>query len=107
MKKEYHKLVRDRIPEILEQKHLLYEVRTLKAHEKMPALLQKLLEEAEELRAASPEERVAELADVAEVMDALCHEFGVSWEQVCAIQEQKRRDRGGFEEGYVLEWVEE
>ncbi len=48
----YGKLVRDRIPEIIEAEGLTAKVRVLDEPELIPALTAKLVEEAEELRRA-------------------------------------------------------
>lgn len=57
----------------------------------------KLLEEADEVvRARDQKELVGELADVFEVIDALCALHGIAKEEVVAAQAAKREERGGF-----------
>jgi len=58
------KLVRDRIPEIIEAAGKTATVRVLDEAELIPALISKLAEEAEELRHAEPDDRLGELASV-------------------------------------------
>ncbi len=59
----------------------------------------KMLEEAQEVFAAqSHNELIGELADVLEVMNALCAAGGISWNEVVSAQETKRRERGGFDD---------
>ncbi len=87
----YTKLVRDKIPEILDAKGILYEKRIASLEEYKTALIQKLLEEATEFaEAGSPEE----LADVMEVVVALRElpEFATVEE----LRIAKREERGGF-----------
>ena len=63
------KLVRDRIPEIIEAAGGQATARLLDQAERLPALLAKLQEESDELRAAaSPAVQSEELADVLEVL---------------------------------------
>ena len=63
------KLVRDRIPEIIEAAGGQATARLLDQAERLPALLAKLQEESDELRAAaSPAGQSEELADVLEVL---------------------------------------
>jgi len=69
--KEYHKLVRDRIPEIIRKSGNECEVVILSDAEYCQALRQKLMEEAGEAAEANGEDLVAELADLYEVIDAL------------------------------------
>ncbi len=72
------------------------------------ALVAKLLEEAQELLAATdPDDVKAELADLLEVVRAMAGVTGVAWTEVEAAASEKRQRRGGFEDGAVLvgtEW---
>ena len=71
------------------------------------SLLAKVVEEAEELRAAGPrEDAIKDLADVIEVLEALLHIEGIDVEQVRAVQAGRREARGGFERRYRLRWTE-
>jgi predicted house-cleaning noncanonical NTP pyrophosphatase (MazG superfamily) len=66
--------------------------------------LEKLLEESREvMNAKNREEVVKELADVLEVCDALLVQYGISREEISAIKEQKKRERGGFEKRIILD----
>lgn len=106
MRKEYKKLVRDRIPEIIRQNGLQCEVLTLTEAEYRQALRQKLMEEAQEAAAASEANLVTELADLYEVMDTLMKTYKIDRELVIAEQERRRSDRGGFEKRIQLLWTE-
>ena len=94
------KLVRDRIPEIIRQGGGSPEVTVLTSEELLTALMDKLLEEAHELRGANPRSRVEEMADVLEVVQALLSHLDS--EQVIQVQTEKLRERGGFEKGFFL-----
>ena len=103
----YEKLVRDRIPEIMDREGVRYEVGTLDPDAFREALLAKVVEEAGELRvAASRGEVVEEIADVCEVLDALMALEGIDAGEVREAQTARRRDRGGFERRLVLRWTE-
>ena len=107
MRITYEKLVRDRIPEMMDREGVRYEVGTLDPDAFRQALLAKVVEEAEELReAASRDEVVKEIADVYEVLDALMAFEGIDAGEVRAGQAARRRDRGGFERRLVLRWTE-
>lgn len=88
--KTYNKLVRDRIPEMIEADGKTCEVEVLSDAAFLKALLDKLVEEAQEARDASPSERMTELADVFEVMDAVMRAEGVSEFDVRVVQRQRR-----------------
>ena len=65
-------------------------------------MLAKLVEEAQEVQAASPEELVTELADVLEVFDSILAIYGLTLAQVQAIQQQRYQTRGGLKAAYSL-----
>ena len=98
----HNKLVRDRIPEIIAATGRRPVVRELDAAAVRDALRAKLAEEAEELRLAPDDDVPGELADLLEVVRALATEYGVSWDQVCAAADEKRVERGGFDQRLFL-----
>lgn len=93
----YDKLVRDRIPEILSEKGILYEQRVASDEEYKIELIKKLNEEALEFSlAGNPEE----LADVLEVIEALRQL--PEYSRVVELQEKKREERGAFSKRLIL-----
>ena len=93
----YNKLVRDKIPELLDSKGISYEKRIASTEEYRVELVKKMQEEAAEFaEAGSPEE----LADILEVADAL--RKLPEYQDVVALQQKKRKERGGFEERLIL-----
>ena len=67
----------------------------------------KLLEEADEVRVAqSRDELMGELADIYEVFSSLCILRNFSKEEIIAIQEKKRAERGGFDERKFVDTAE-
>ncbi len=93
----YNKLVRDRIPGILDAKGIAYEKRIASAEEYKAELIKKLQEEAAEFAEAGD---AAELADVLEVVEAL--KRLPEYADVERIRLEKREERGGFEERIIL-----
>jgi predicted house-cleaning noncanonical NTP pyrophosphatase (MazG superfamily) len=106
MRREYHKLVRDRIPDIIRQEGRTCEVESLPPDEFRRALLEKLLEEAQEVVQASPDELSIELADLYEVIDEVMELHQIDQDSVLAIQKQRRAERGGFTKRLRLPWSE-
>lgn len=93
----YNKLVRDKIPKILDGKNVPYEKRIASSEEYRSELIKKLQEEAAEFsEAGAPEE----LADVLEVIEAL--RKLPEYADVEKIRQQKRDERGGFDERIIL-----
>ncbi|MEU4534474.1 nucleoside triphosphate pyrophosphohydrolase [Streptosporangium sp. NPDC023825] len=60
------------------------------------ALLEKLFEEAAELREAPAAEVAEEVADVLEVLRAVAHVHGYGWADIEKVAEAKRAERGAF-----------
>ncbi len=100
------KLVRDRIPELIETGGGHPVTRVLDAAGFRRALVAKLVEEAREAQDASADELPAELADVLEVLCALIEDIGMTWEDLTRLADRKRGQRGGFARRLFLESVE-
>ncbi|WP_058302945.1 nucleoside triphosphate pyrophosphohydrolase [Gorillibacterium timonense] len=99
----YNKLVRDRIPQIIEESGSSPRTRILSDDEYGQHLQIKLREETEEyFSAATSQEALEEMADMLEVMRALAVRHGASWGQLEAIRAKKAEARGGFEERVYL-----
>ena len=106
MRVDYHKLVRDRIPQIIGSRGDHAVTRALDEASYQDALLAKPVEEAQEASSARAEELPTELADVLEVLQALTKTLGMSWEQLLALAAAKRTRRDGFKGRIFLEYVE-
>lgn len=102
MVKEYNKLVRDRIPEIIHQSGNQCEIAVLSDPEYKQALRVKLIEEAKEVAEAEEEDLVTELADLYEVIDALMASYGIKGDRVLNAQAKRRETRGGFAQKIML-----
>jgi predicted house-cleaning noncanonical NTP pyrophosphatase (MazG superfamily) len=107
MRVEYRKLVRDLIPQIIEADGRLPATRVLGGEDYRDALLAKLLEEAAEAHDASADHLPAELADVVEVVTALLRTLGMTWDELLALAERKREERGGFTGRIYLEYIDQ
>ncbi len=103
MKKVFNKLVRDKIPAIIEADNFTPKTRILDDAEFRTELDRKLEEEcAEVLAAENTTERQEELADVYEILRAMSKLEGVTIEDIAKIADQKREKRGGFDEKIYL-----
>lgn len=99
----YNKLVRDRIPAIIQQAGKLPKTTVLDQVRYVEELKVKLLEEANELRKADEQnEVVEEAADLLEVLYALLDAKGITLEDIEHVRRQKKKERGGFEERFFL-----
>ncbi|HEY1867712.1 MAG TPA: nucleoside triphosphate pyrophosphohydrolase [Candidatus Cybelea sp.] len=103
--KQYNKLVRDRIPEIIKRAGKTPKYHTLNDEDFKASLKRKAVEEAEELLAANDESLRKELADLAEVLDALLGSYGISSDEIAAIRKARNTERGAFAEQIFLESV--
>ncbi|MCR4616655.1 MAG: nucleoside triphosphate pyrophosphohydrolase [Lachnospiraceae bacterium] len=101
--KVYNKLVRDKIPEIIERDGKTCKTSILSEEDYIAALEQKLNEEVAEYQA---DKNLEEMADVLEVLWALCIAKGYTLEELENLRAQKADKRGGFEKKIFLETVE-
>jgi predicted house-cleaning noncanonical NTP pyrophosphatase (MazG superfamily) len=97
------KLVRDKIPEKIDQRQEMRVTRKIEGNLRKGFLLSKLIEEALEVREASDQsQKIEELADLYEVFRAIAEAEGVALETICQAADQKKGKAGGFEQGLVL-----
>ena len=101
--KVYNKLVRDKIPEIIEEDGKNCKTRILSDEEYIAALEAKLNEEVAEYQA---DKNLEEMADVLEVLQAICIARGYSLEELEALRAKKANERGGFAKKIFLDSVE-
>lgn len=95
--KVYNKLVRDRIPEIIEKDNLEVVTQYLSKDEVLVHLKTKLLEEGNELiEAESTEDIVVEAADVLEVLYSILNELNIDVKEVEEVRKARAEKRGGF-----------
>lgn len=95
----YNKLVRDKIPDIIESEGKRTITTILEKDEYYKALVTKLHEEVQEF---TESDSIEEIADILEVINAILAVKGATNEQACMIQEKKRTERGGFEKRIIL-----
>ena len=102
----YKKLVRDRIPEIILSKGETPITRILSDAEYTEELEKKLHEEYLEVLDAEGENRIEELADMLEVMEALASVENKTLDDVLSVKAKKQEKRGAFKDKIYLEDVE-
>ncbi|MCA1318385.1 nucleoside triphosphate pyrophosphohydrolase [Bacillus tianshenii] len=104
----YNKLVRDKIPQIIEATGKKYTTEILNDQDYIKYLKEKSYEELDEYCAAQTnEEAVEELADLLEIIHALASNHGSSIEEVEKVRQEKAEKRGGFHEKIFLVEVED
>lgn len=103
MTKTPNKLVRDRVPEIIEADGGSAVTRTLTAAQFFDALHDKLIEEVGELKeAADREDVIAKAAGIIEVVTAICDMHGVQMSEVARRQTLERGALGTFTDRIFL-----
>lgn len=107
MKHIYNKLIRDRIPEIIENDHKTCVTRILNDEEYLKCLKSKLLEECNEVINAEGEDIKKEIADVLEVLEALENTLHIDQQEIMSIKEKKAHNNGAFDKKIYLEYVED
>lgn len=97
--KVYDKLVRDRIPEIIESSGNKCEIEVVSDEVALEYLYKKLNEEVSELL---EDKNLDEIADVMEVLFAIGSKYGYSEEDILDRRNEKKDVRGGFEDNLIL-----
>lgn len=98
--KVYNKLVRDRIPEIIEKDSKVPITRILNDDEYISELNKKLEEEVKEYL---EENKIEELADIVEVIYGILNSKNVSIEEFEKVRKNKVEKRGAFLKRIFLE----
>ena len=98
----WDKLVRDRIPEIIQGAGKTPIIRTLNDEEFVAALKLKLVEETSELITAEGVDIAGEVADVLEVVSAFCDAVGISQQEIDKARSSKAKARGTFRDRVFL-----
>lgn len=97
--KVYDKLVRDRIPEIIEASGNKCEIAVVSDEVALEYLYKKLNEEVGELL---EDKNLDEIADCLEVLFAIGAKYGYSEDDVLGRRNEKKLERGGFEDNLIL-----
>ncbi|MBI3251622.1 MAG: nucleoside triphosphate pyrophosphohydrolase [Candidatus Andersenbacteria bacterium] len=97
---KYNKLVRDKIPAIVKKSGGKAIYHTANHEEYSQKLKEKLTEEVIEFLKS---EKLEELADIIEVVEALALLKKSTLKNVLTLKQKKRRERGGFTKRIILE----
>jgi predicted house-cleaning noncanonical NTP pyrophosphatase (MazG superfamily) len=92
--------VRDKIPEIIKNDGKTPIIEILSNEDYLKELDKKLNEEVAEYQA---DKSIEEMADVLEVLFAICEGRGHTVEELLQVRESKREKRGGFKD--KIYWV--
>ena len=97
--KIYDKLVRDRIPEIIETSGKKCDIEVVSDEIALEYLYKKLNEEVSELL---EDKNLDEICDCLEVLFAIGKKYGYSEKDLVDRRNEKKNSRGGFEKNIVL-----
>lgn len=96
----YNKLIRDKIPELLDQKGINYKTHIAEDEEYWLKLKEKLLEEVTEF---NDSENIEELADIFEVIEAIISYKKFNHVSIESTRNSKAEERGRFNKRIILE----
>ena len=111
--KIYDKLVRDNIPKILKQSKVKYKIEKCPPEKEATYITKKLVEEVQELVNAmmtspdDPQQILSECADIYTVLIRLAALYDIEETDVLEFETLKTETNGGFEDAWILKWVEE
>lgn len=95
----YNKLVRDKIPSIIESNGKAALIKVASGTELLELLNRKLKEEMQEFKESGNTE---ELADIVEVIYSILDYNGITIEEFNNMRHAKNKERGAFKKGLVL-----
>lgn len=98
----YQKLIRDKIPNIIEAEGKTPIVHRASKDEYLEKLYEKIIEELNEFISNPSKE---EIADLLEVIHSICSVHGLDMEDIEKVRREKRQLRGGFGKPLILEKV--
>ncbi len=101
---KHNKLVRDKIPEIIKNNGAVPITHIASNEEYQQKLKVKLQEEVSEFLEDSNEE---ELADILEVIYALCDLYNIDKDKLEQLRKDKAEKRGGFKDKIILDETKE
>ena len=96
---EYDKIVRDKIPEVIEASGKKYDIEILSDEQYLEYLNKKIKEEVNEYLESG---EIEELADLEEVLRAILAAKNVSYDEFEKIRISKVNKRGAFEKKLLL-----
>lgn len=102
---EYPKLVRDKIPEIIEKNEKIkVKTKILKNNkEYLNFLLKKIEEEANELvNTKNKDHLIEELSDIMEIIDEILKLKNLNLKEIRKAQKEKNKKRGGFKKRILM-----
>ncbi|BAQ62513.1 acyl-CoA dehydrogenase family protein [Geminocystis sp. NIES-3708] len=99
---EYQKLIRDKIPQIINSTNKKCQVKRLSNSEYKQALKYKLIEESKEVFFANPDDLSEEIADIYEVIETLIKTYKLNKKDILKKQKEKQKLKGKFNKKYLL-----
>jgi len=98
---KYNKLVRDKIPEYIKSKGGIPITHIAEGDEYWKKVKEKLQEEVTEF--LNEDTNIREIADILEVIDAICEYRKFSHEELRIVKEKKAQELGKFKEKIILD----
>ena len=106
--KVYNKLVRDKVPQIIQNKGKVVYYSMLDGDNLRKMLKIKLIEESRDVsKAMTKGEMINELADISEVIETIYEIFDIEEIDVDLAKNKKMKEKGTFKSGTYLMCVEE
>lgn len=102
----YNKLIRNKIPQIIKNNGKTPTTRILPEEEYIKEICNKTQEELTEyIEAKTKPDKLEELSDLLELINALAEHEGTTLEEIDEIRKKKAEERGGFQNRIFLQDV--
>jgi predicted house-cleaning noncanonical NTP pyrophosphatase (MazG superfamily) len=101
-----NKLIRDKIPQIIQKSGLKSKISKLNNKQYDSSLKEKLLEESMEVKKAKNKAEILnELSDIMEVTNSIAKNYHITIEEVEKHRRKKLAERGGFDKRLFLKYT--
>lgn len=107
MKKDYNKLVRDHLPEMLKEKGVNIEFEVLNNKEFSEKLVEKFREEVDEFSNTKTDRLLDQIVDLLEVIYAIAEHRGITESEVEFMRQLKKKRSGGFRKRIMVKTITE
>jgi predicted house-cleaning noncanonical NTP pyrophosphatase (MazG superfamily) len=102
---KYNKLIRDKIPEVIEKNKQKPIIHIADDEEYWEKLKEKLNEEVNEFLEDCDSEK--EITDILEVIDAICKFKNFDKDKIKKLKEEKAKEKGSFDKKIILDEVKD
>lgn len=100
----FNKLVRDKIPQIIDARGGSYKIKKVSTKISLTLLKKKLIEESKEVLVAKKDEVLNELCDVLQILVSISELEKIKFQDIQKKMKGKEKTNGAYKDGVFLIW---